>query len=420
MFIYAEHYEAYQDDSGPKWSAPIQDGCVGLIDLRTIPEMSQIGGIAQGFGLFMYDSLQPSLSNLLVDTDRRDTALSRSAHNVMEAAAKCRAGGLKSTTFAGILEEMFTSDDDGLGRSLYDPSGDDRVKPIRFDNRGRIIATFGGITFINKVRDDSTGVIDKTTIEVYRADYRRQRQAYLDRGELDVLRKFTTATMQKLRIKDPAGVIPPEFSSDGILPRASTISADFDETDDTNLSAVGWTEVAGDWETQSNRCYLNTASVGRREARFDTALTTDDHQSDIVVILIQNANFTLAGSTCRFSDDADPNEDYYCCNIRVNDDFELQKLVNGTSSDVATTVTQAFSTPDTIAVSANGVAVKGYYNGTVLLSSDLDTSITGNLKCGVTGFIGTASGGDVGDVLMDDFLASDVQSAVYRRRMEGY
>jgi hypothetical protein len=134
-------------------------------------------------------------------------------------------------------------------------------------------------------------------------------------------------------------------------------------------------------------------------ARAESDLSGDDHYAQGVLADIEtDANYQL-GPACRFEVGTGDNSLYFARALQVNDTLALSKLVNGTLSDIGTPISQAPANTATVKVSADGSTIKSYYNGAEK-QSETDTSITGNLRCGIFGFTSGAK--------IDTFEAADI------------
>jgi len=145
-----------------------------------------------------------------------------------------------------------------------------------------------------------------------------------------------------------------------------------------------WAEVRGDWGVVTNEAGCPVTIDAPTLARHETSLSTDDHKASVDVTAW--ASNGQGGPCARFSNDAAPNEDLYYCNIanEVTDHLYFFKIVNGTITGLDTGTTPTIGLPDTVEIECDGSAMKSRFNGT--LNHDFsDTSITGNLKCGMNG-----------------------------------
>ena len=154
-----------------------------------------------------------------------------------------------------------------------------------------------------------------------------------------------------------------------------------------------WAQVHGVWGTYTNYGYLASGSSGSARAEHD--LSSADHYVQVVVTPGGFGNQdSFIGPAARFNAAA---RTYYFVGSFGGSQY-ITKFVAGTSTNLVSAVL-SYSHGLTYKVQANGSAIKGFSNGAETLSTT-DSSITGNLRCGVSSFVVNAT--------LDNFEAADL------------
>ena len=184
--LYLGQWEWFTDDAGVAyWRAP-GGNSIGVLDLRSLPQCAQAGGSPQGFGLFSYDSPQvnPLLRrNLGADIERETTLVERSAINTALGVT------VVETRLHSIIRELL------LSSAHYDATGQTRWKPLRGSLRTGFRLELGGFGRILSDPHSETHPGHQATIDVFRADYVRNRDAGV---ALDALRRWVGYEMRSL------------------------------------------------------------------------------------------------------------------------------------------------------------------------------------------------------------------------------
>ncbi len=415
--IYLGQWEWFTPRGDPEndtWRAPGGDGIVGF-DLRSLPKMSLAGGSPQGGGMFVYDGPRshPELTlDLGSDVERNLTLVEKSGLATMLGRPD---GVIRTDKLWEAFNEMFLSDD------IYDPTGQTALKPRRGALHRPFHFDIDGIGRIQSERFTQAHPAYQATIEVFQADYRRNR-AHVDRGELtfEILRKYTGSMMRRLtgRMGDDlvAGLVPPEFERDKWEVPTTIIGDTFVEGSDTELSLHTATGANGghSWAKADGADTDVIASIDRARQdtgtsvyRAETALASDDHYtqaecfwsnttSPTELELLARKDATLATLTWySLQDDVDGTT------------LKLRKRVAGSGTDLSTKSFTGASGELLRVECGSDDVIRGDVDGTEELTKTAETSITGNLY---TGIRPRKEGGATAD--MDNYEASDLAAAI--------
>lgn len=209
------------------------------------------------------------------------------------------------------------------------------------------------------------------------------------------------------------------------LAGGSSIADTFNRVDanlDGSTSSDGqftWAESEGTgWSIVTNRAEL-AANQDQDAARAQADLATDDHYSELAVVSLGAGGNIQGGPTCRHSTTALTYYLHRAILTTTLNDHRLTKNVIGTLTDLGTDATD-FAANEVLRVTANGSTITAVRDGVTLLTST-DTSIVGNLRCGLWGF--TTGAGLL--VQLDSFAAADLpvltrtSRAIYRGLQRG-
>jgi len=175
-------------------------------------------------------------------------------------------------------------------------------------------------------------------------------------------------------------------------------------TDDFNRPDLGaaWTAVDGWWSIYNSQQIQCTGggSANMASARYESDLSTDDHYAQLEFTYAENT-YRWLGPAARFAATA---ETAYVGLVRAEGGLrKLVKCIGGTLTDLGSDAGGS-GPPQTVKVWAVGSTIK-LFDDDVEIFSVTDTSITGNLRCGL--------GGDpAGTERGDDFLAEDVPAVI--------
>ncbi len=343
--------------------------------------MGTKGPAEQGHAIFVYDSPQihPNLGLYFGDS------LAGLVRTTTKQAMVTELGlgePIVGSTMLEILLELLNQHADG--------SGQIRWKPIRGGN-GRFTFSVGGFGQVINERFNESHPFWTPTLAIWQADYRRNR-ADVDAGllSLDSLRGFTGASMRKYRVEADV-LLPPEYLTDGWRSPRSTVSDNFNRANEDPIT--GWDEVAGaEWTIVDEEIASGDHSLSEAaSARFQTAVDSDDHETE-VTFSTDTSDFAYISALVRFAAAA---ETYYYGLIRAQSTLrEIGKFVTGTQT-VIKADNSGGGPPQLVRLRIDSADVLQLFDDDVsALSQASETSITGNLRGGVSGLGSGSSTGD--------------------------
>jgi hypothetical protein len=322
------------------------------------------------YGYYLGDNLNAVLTDVRKDEIRR-------ALNLGER--------IVATNVREFIVEMFTRQGD--------PTGVDRVKPVRGTRRKNTRIAIGRQVIWESPMDS---VLRDNAIAIFRADYRRNR-ALVAQGlmPLDALRRWTGSMRRRLGIRAEE-LLPPEYVGDGELAPRSSVSDSFPQGDETPMT--GWTSVAGTWSVVSNEASSGSSPA---MARYNTDLDSDDHYCQHKASSYTNSAKWF-GCALRFSASADTAYHAFARLRATTSVVYFYERVAGSYNLVDSTGVGTETLP---------VVVYGHIDAgddwdirldTVSKLTGLDnTTITGNLRVGLSG-----DGG--GTNTLDDMAGADL------------
>jgi hypothetical protein len=376
-------------------------GIIGAIDLGTIPEMGAGGKERKGCLCWTDENVAlGSEYDLLGTGDVREIKRTAKIQSVFRNTIGSAPAGDKLHDM--ILDCMIDgSDPDGLTapKSIVPDAdgwielmlpGHGKVKSERFEwGRNRHTAKLRRMLraeFSQIMGDAESGKLKD------KQHHRRVLDALCEKYGVTEWREFVPTARQK--------------DVPGRLQHETSISESFDKADSSTLGPdLTWTEVNGDWSVVSNAARVPGIST-YCSARAESDLSSADHEAQIDAITSTDTGtqFTQLGPSARFSPSAGT---YYSATLyKFGNSLSLQKVVSNTQTNLASqSITVAL--PESYKIKCSGSAITSHQAGVQRLSVT-DTSITGNLRCGINGF--TLSGVGV----IDNLLASDLASSGIR------
>ncbi|MBY0513091.1 MAG: hypothetical protein K2P78_04170 [Gemmataceae bacterium] len=369
----------WRDAPGPSWNPP--PGFAGL-DLRSLPDHAQgTAGLGLFFGLNQsnpgsdYTPLGSGPWGSIQPTARQLSAIPR------------RSGFAPTgTTLRAVVASLLT---DGS-----DPDGLDFARPLLPTSQMTLELHAGGsVLSVPFAWGGSHTNLIRTLI---RKEFAALWQAEQDaRRDFRLSRKVLGALCLKYRIGSDQWreFVPPALQGDvpGPLPPETTITESFDKADGAGLGPdLTWTEVSGAWRTDGNRGGKSANTGAVQLARADADLSSADHYAQAKVVL----NSTYGGPACRCPSAATMT--FYVA--FAGSPAYIAKFVAGTQTNLTTG--GGTTTNDVLQIRANGSTISARVNGSQILTTT-DTSIAGNLRCGLELFYATAGN-------FEDFQAADL------------
>jgi hypothetical protein len=401
---------------GPwKWSASNAhyappSGAVGALDFGTLPEQS-VGGSDRGRGLFWFPAGHDPGSEYvaLATGDCREI----NSDSVLVSKFQTELG----IAVAGerLVDLIF---DGFIGGS--DPTGDDAVKPLVPTMSGNLELWMPGHSRV-KAERFAWGVHRQT--DKLKSMLRKEFDGLMiaagkgelkdDKQHLRVLDAFC----DKYRVADWKEFVSSKSQKNvpGRVKHETTITESFNTADSGTLGpTLTWTEVLGTWDVVSNRAQFASGQGISGSARADSDLSSADHYAacDITSLGTANQNGQVR-ALARFNASA---ATYYSSGPQYNNGsggtarHYTVKVVSGTATILAGPTSFTLpSLPLGVRAECNGSTISGHRGGSQI-HSFTDTSITGNLRCGIGAVTGASA------VNLDDFAAADLSASGNRRR----
>lgn len=355
------------------WLPPA--GCLGAVDLRTLPQMSQSAG-APGIGCFVTSGVLPSEYTLLADGDP----------------AEAKTTGKLRAAWASVAG--FAAEGDTLDRLLLDhltrgsdPDGLSAPKPLMPSRHGR--AHWLDLHLHRRVR--SRPFVfgeDAEDTERVRALLRREFRALMRDANAGKLKdrhhhlRVLDFWCEQHSIADWCEFVPADLRADvpGRLKHETTLNEAW-PTNGTTISSgqnLTWTETSGDLEVRSGRLG-EVGEAGYGEARAEHDLSSADHYAQCAVY---DMTAPTVGSTVRvitrFSASARTHYGYY----RFSDGSRtLFKRIAGAITTLSASGAAPPADGTLIKCEVSGSSLIGYDNGSANISTT-DTSISGGVRCG--------------------------------------
>ena len=370
------------------------------ITFRRPPGGDAVGclNLAPDHGLFAYPAprVHPLLRrDLGTDIEGQTRLVDRSALSTL-----LGIGLIQQTRVLDIIKELYVVH--------ADPTGVTRWKPVQFSrNNGFEVYLEGWGRIIAEPRSPSHPAW-QPTIDVFRADYRRNKTAGVP---LASLRRWTGDTMLRLfgAMSDDraAAILPSEHLSDGWAPPTTTITDDFTRADadalGTSSEGWSWVEQVGDIDLVTNKA--QNGQFGASRATANSNLSSANHYAQGSCDTSSDANYVDCGTTVREA--STPGGNHYLCKQEWGGDaVEQWENFNGSYTlfgSVASAV--APGTPFTLKTQIDGSTLKVFIDG-VDKRTQTNGDITGNLQTGI--YMNKAV---AGTVTVDNFEAADLAAA---------
>lgn len=418
-------------DDGNYWDAPV--GTIARIDLRPLPCN------IPGYGFFALEK-PPKESGYVKLAESLTKSLSLSAKTALIDALNL--SSLDAMNLRDVLAEILTTKADPAGAVRCLPlipkvdgtleivlAGHSVVWDRKFEGepdpawpniqkvlqenyrRIRALALLEGQ--VARVQDEKvdpqslTGMARRLWREIYKLQQAQPALTWSQARELvatkheTLHRRVLDAWHEKYAISSDL-FIPPDLPIESAQSHDSSVSDDFNRGNES-LDVGNWTEIQGNQAVDTNQVLLFTA--GRNTARYDTALSSDDHQADVDYVS-RIGNNRVLGAACRVASGGAIT--YY--SHRGSDSastWALHKWVTDTPTQLDSGAWTP-SLPDTFRVSANGSTIRGFINA-VEVSSNTDSIISGNLYTGISGFNDAMRG--------DNFAAEDLSVSAFVPRI---
>lgn len=387
----------------PYWIAPHADKLTGVIDMRSIPEQTQAGGIPEGYAIFTYSEVinDPSLIHF---GSNKDSVLNLKAIEEIKGKLKV---DVKSTNVKDVIYEVLTKGGDPTGQTSFKPlmPTNDLKMQINIGREGKI-KELTLIPYVSKEWD--------LVLKTMQNDYKEM----LKSVDYTVIAKVLDYWEEQFGVNYEK-FIPDDSIKIASLPHQTTVTEDFNCADNSSLTCdLTWTETtgccsaSGDIQIVSNEAYQTFANSWKIN-RHGTDLSTSNNYAQADTTYIKDGTDNDFASFIWTRSSSDQNG-YYAIRERTSagsgdSGYEIRKRVSGTETVIVAKALQAFSFPETWKIEANGSAIKSYLAG-VEKQSVTDTSVSTGLR-GCVAIYTQINGGSVDRVTMDNFENGDIAAA---------
>lgn len=202
-------------------------------------------------------------------------------------------------------------------------------------------------------------------------------------------------------------------------------SDNFNRADSTSLG-TSWSEVAGDWQVQTNQLLISSGAGFRV---CSTTTTAHAAVADCKVTATRAAGASWDAGPCVRLSGAGGSETCYYLDVSGTQDLSVIRRVAGADTDIGDLV-QAHSNGDIYALQVSGsgatVTLKVFRNGSQVGADITDTAGSRITAAGQTGVV-TWAGAAFDDFLVEDLggggggspLLSQVESSMHRGMFRG-
>lgn len=382
------------DKNMPHWRPPV--GCLGALDLRSIPDQSQAGG-TPGLGVFVLPTGTKLASEFdaLGDGSHRDIKVSQ---KLLDSLPKRKKFKVEGDDLLGNLWSILT-----LGA---DPDGDEFAKPLMPGVDGTLSLHIAGQSHFERFqwgRSKEMPAIKQMLRKEFAGLLADARGGKLRDSEQH--RRVLDYWCDKYRVDDWREFVPTALQSEvpGRLKHETTITDNFNRADSTGLGA-SWSSMQNSgFDVSSNQARgTNAASNGTR-SRFNSDLSSSDNYVQMGVVSFGSIAAANNGVLARCSGSADT---CYAWLLRNATAYRrLFKIVSG-SATVLSSDTTFPASPVTVKLLCDGSSIKVYYAGSEVTGlATTDTAIATGLRGGMQG----QQSSTVGDrTIADDFISADL------------
>lgn len=365
------------DPEFPYYDSPA--GTKGSVDLRSIPEQStDTGNSSHGF--FAVDGPIPPSCTLLGTGDCRDLPLTPLIKSTWKSLTGVDIEGDKLAN--GLMHHMTEGSD---------PTGLTGVKPLSMNPQGFVELYLGGHSRIarrkvnfNSNRSEHRKYLAK--VEELHQIHFGQYQDLEDAGIIPhghsrkVLSKLCEDT--KTDKSDPAKwkrFLPQRLRQghEGPAPHATSFSDDFNRSDEDLDVSANWINQSGNNLIRSNQVKHDGTGTTNAASRNTNALSSADHSCEITRVDTMTSSAYVAPSVRHSSS---VNLEYYTVFFRSSSPA-IFKRVAGVFTSLQAVTSEAAA--NTYKCEAATDLISAFIND-VFDASVTDTSITGNLFCGLS------------------------------------
>lgn len=384
------------------WRAP--SGVVGIIDLRTLPEQSKVGGTPEGNGFFATPKLLGPEYTLIGTGDIKTIESSDSDKTEINSKIGYTPIG---TTLNDVLFDLL--------KNGGDPKGETSFKPLMPTIDGALEVHLGGHSLI-KTEQFEYGVHPHTAMvkAVLQEDYRKiKAQATID-GK-DTHRRVLDKWGEEYKVREPhLEFIPNDLPVETPLPHATTLTESFNKADSSTLGPdQTWTELVNDLQVFSNIVLpvFGGSNYYVAYARAEADVSSANHYCSAT------ANFQAGSDTggwpvtwhvfTRYSSSVDTAYFAQVSEDNLVDTPSVWKNVTGTFTSLATGSTGTYANNDVLKNKSNGSTIDCLIND-VVKATVTDTAITTGTRGGIGCSKDTHNGSGFGYTVLDNWELSDL------------
>lgn len=388
------------------WPPP--PNAIGAIDLRSLTQCGPPGAAPLGYDFASFEDTI-TISGAIYLGDSLGALRNKSA---METALGLGVGEILATNVRDALWEYLNQH--------ADPAGLARCGPLVPTMRGDVEMHLGGL--LRSERFDQT--IHPLVIQVEQNSYRHVREDAIAGflrgvdGKVDIQfhRRYLDGLVAKYRLPYQT-FIPSDLPDEKPLPRGTTVTDDFNRSDEDLSASANWDELAGDMDVVSNQVSM-TGTAAQNMARHATALSSNDNYGQLEIITLNQpaASSNRVGPT--FRSQAAANTSYSAEPSRSSADaqtIQFLKVVTGSISGIGAAPSITLSLPDTAKGQADGTTMTSFFNGSQE-EQFTDPAIT----TGLHGGLGSRVRDSAGDCVGDDGEWADLAAVAAKRRRVGF
>lgn len=376
------------DKDFPYWRTPYPDITAGLIDMRTLPQMAEVGPGSQCCMLLALT--EPRISASLIPLG---SELDKTVTPVTKIALEARLGVDDSLPTKNLRDTIYE-----LLMFRADPTGQTAWKPLMPGSDRRIKVYLGSNEPLTIRQTGPLSPEWPVIREVLRTDFVGIKANSLARGDV-TYQKVLGAWVEKYGV-----------SADNIIPGETALKPSTSIVDDFNRASLGanWTAVDGTWSINASTELHSEggATAPQATVRYDgTALSTSDHYAQITYTW-QESNFSWMAPAVRFQAAANT---FYGGFIRQQGTARaIFKVITGVQTSLNSDASG--NGPSVIVrLDVSGSDLELFDDGVSALTVISDSSIPTGLYVGAW-----ANKFDTAESRGDDFEAADLAAAVRR------
>lgn len=408
MEYYLAPWEWYDGpDDVPHFRSPFKN-TRGLIDLRSLSDQ-EVPTHDAGFGLFVATEKQTVPGSIYLGDNLAALVDKRQLKSVM---------GLGENIVASELGPVIWE----LVTVLADPVGTVRVRPLTPTHTGIMELHLAEDVVVRKRILETDPEWPNIRLRIQ--DNYKKIKAGVDAKHYPAGQHLRALSVwqKKYRIEDYTKFIPPGFADEGTALPATNVADLFARANENLEDSANWSligQAAGETSLAvvSEQCRPDSIAHNNSTGQHQTALSTDDHFSQVTVesLTAPGSTRNSCGAACRVSINAGSAINSYQYEATIDSGSTVRgRLSKFTGAGATAGFTalrdevETINLTDTIRCEADGSNITGKINGTITAAPFSDGSHSGDLNVGLDGRI---EQGAVGDIDMDNFAGGDLVAA---------